>query len=112
MRTKRLAAGLITGLTAAVIFSADMASAQSKPTQPGTTGSEFLISCYRGPWKDTIAWDRPNAVFVDELMEIGYSSAQAISIGKRVCRDEYGIGNHEYMKATLARLISEEPPRR
>lgn len=112
MNTKRLVAGLIAGLTAGVIFSADMASAQDKPTRPGTTGGEFLISCYRGPWRDTIAWDRPNAVFLDELMEMGYSSAQAISIGKRVCRDEFGVGDHEYMKATLARLISEEPPRR
>ncbi|WP_425044613.1 hypothetical protein [Primorskyibacter sp. S87] len=112
MRTKIMAAGLITGLAAATLFAADMTSAQTKPTQPGTTGNEFVISCYRGPWRDTVALDRPNAVFLDELMEYGYTPTQAISIGKRVCRDEYGVRNPEHLKATLAKLIKEQPPRR
>jgi hypothetical protein len=110
MRPKIFAAGLVTGLAAATLFAADMTLAQSKPTQPGTSGSEFIISCYRGPWSDTIAWDKPNSVFIDELMELGYTTQQAFAIGNRVCRDEYGVGNPDYMKATLAKLIKERPP--
>ncbi len=110
MGTMTFAKGLVAGLAATIVFSADTVLAQTKPTRPGTSGQEFLISCFRGPWLETVAWDRPNAVFVDELMEYGYSPGQAIAIGKRVCRDEFGVGDHEYMKATLNKLITEHPP--
>lgn len=110
MKTSLLVAGLLSAVT---LFGASSVSAErkAKPTMPGTSGAEWIISCYRGPW-EAVAWDKPNAVFLDDLVEYGYSQTQAMAIGRRVCRDEYGIGNEEYLKATLLRIIAEQPPRR
>lgn len=110
MRTKLILAGLVSAATV-VLATTGVAERKAKPTQPGTSGPEWIISCYRGPFT-AVAWDRPNAVFVDDLIEYGYTPTQAIAIGKRVCRDEWGVHNEEYLKQTLLRIISEQPPKR
>lgn len=79
------------------------------PTRPNTDAPAITISCYRGPWNDVI-WDKPNAVFLDALTRIGYTHPEAYAIGRRVCRDEYGLRDHEYLKSTLRRLMAENPP--
>lgn len=78
------------------------------PTKPGTNPSAITISCYRGPTSGVV-WDRPNAVFVADLVRIGYTYPQAHAIGERVCRDEYGVGNHEYLRTTLLNLMATTP---
>ncbi|MCA0871829.1 hypothetical protein LCL97_13405 [Seohaeicola saemankumensis] len=79
------------------------------PTKPGTDGNAITISCFRGPWSQVI-WDRPNAIFVEDLVKIGYTYPQAHAIGERVCRDEYGQGEHEYMASTLRKIMATTPP--
>ncbi|PRY25421.1 hypothetical protein CLV78_102600 [Aliiruegeria haliotis] len=85
------------------------AFAQGKPSHPESSGKGTInISCYRGALK-TVAWDRPNAVFIEDLLSYGYTWKQAHTIGERVCRDEYGVGNGEHKIATLKRLMVEHP---
>lgn len=100
---------LIAGFAAAASFSATQSAAQDLPTRPNTDAPAITISCFRGPWREVI-WDKPNAVFLDGLTRIGYSPAQAYAIGRRVCRDEYGLKDPEYLKSTFRRLIAEKPP--
>jgi hypothetical protein len=69
----------------------------------GVGKQKIIVSCYRGPWKDVI-WDRPNAVFIDSLVKIGYDFPTAQAIGSRVCRDEALVGNPEALKATMLRI--------
>lgn len=108
MKSTILVAGMVTAATLMLVGSA-MAERKSQPTRPGTSGPEWIISCYRGPF-EAVAWDKPNAIFVDELVEYGYSPAQAMAIGRRICRDEYGVGDEDYLRSTLLRILSETPP--
>jgi len=98
---------------ASAVTALSVADAKAKrkpfPAQPGMTGVEFVISCYRGPFS-AVAWDRPNAIFLDELVEYGYNQEEVIMIVKRVCRDEYGVRNEDWMRDTLLRLLVEQPP--
>ena len=68
------------------------------------------ISCFRGPWEEVI-WDRPEPVFVDSLVGIGYTYPEAHAIGERVCRDSPGVGNPENIRSTMLNIIESEPPR-
>lgn len=45
-------------------------------------GQQVIVSCYRGPWNDVI-WDRPNAVFIDSLVAVGYQYERAYAIARR-----------------------------
>ena len=47
---------------------------------------------------------------VEDLVKIGYTYPQAHAIGERVCRDEYGQGEHEYMASTLRKIMATTPP--
>ncbi len=67
-------------------------------------GQKIIVSCYRGPWKEVI-WDRPNAVFLDSLVAIGYDYSAAQAIGERVCRDRALVGNPSALKATMLRIL-------
>jgi len=103
---------MIAGIFAATTFLGTTPAAAERvsiPTKPGTSGDEFIISCYRGPWK-VVYWDRPTAIFIDELVEYGYSPNQAIAIGERICRDEYGVDRPEWLEAQLRRIVTETPP--
>lgn len=70
----------------------------------------ITISCYRGPWKEVI-WDRPNPIFIDTLMENGYSIVTASSIAHRICRDPGLVGRlgDGSAVAVLKRILRETP---
>lgn len=108
MRTFLIAATLLTGVVAQA---PTVATAQNLelPSPSDNDPSRITISCYRGPTK-TVAWDRANAVFLDDLRQLGYTHSQATDIGERVCRDEYGVDNFSHMRQTLLRLMQETPP--
>ena len=69
----------------------------------GPTGNQIVVSCYRGPWNEVI-WDRPNAVFIDTLVSVGYDYSTAQAIGERVCRDQNLVGNPGALKATMEQI--------
>ena len=69
----------------------------------GPTGHQIVVSCYRGPWREVI-WDRPNAVFVDTLVSVGYDYSTASAIATRVCRDQSLVGNPGAMGATMRQI--------
>lgn len=81
------------------------------PTKPGSNPNTITISCYRGPTTDVI-WDRPNTVFVDDLVKVGYTYPQAYAIAETVCRDEYGVHQPEYQKTSLREIMAKTPPSR
>ena len=99
------------GAACAILFAASTSvSAQSMPTKPGTNPGVITISCFRGPSSNVI-WDRPNAVFIEDLVRQGYSYPQAHAIGERICRDEWGVNQPEYLKTSLLKIMAETPPR-
>ena len=69
----------------------------------GPTDNTIVVSCFRGPWNEVI-WDRPNAVFVDSLVAVGYESPTAHAIAERVCRDKALVGNPEGLKSTMRNI--------
>ena len=71
----------------------------------------IVVSCYRGPWTDVI-WDRPNAIFIDSLVNFGYDFPTAHAIAERVCRDKMLVGNGDALKAEMRRIMRESPARR
>lgn len=77
----------------------------------GETGNLIVVSCYRGPWKDVI-WDRPNAIFVDTLVSVGYDFPTAHAIGQRVCRDESLVGVPGALKAAMEQIWQNRPAHR
>ncbi|MEL6205652.1 MAG: hypothetical protein AAFR47_10145 [Pseudomonadota bacterium] len=102
------ATALAVGLVALTVTGA---AAQELPSPVDNDVNKITISCYRG-WIRTIAWDRPNAVFVNDLVQLGYTYERAHAIGMRVCRDEYGLGesNFGYQRDTLLSILRTSPP--
>ncbi len=86
------------------------AVAGTMPTKPGSNPGVITISCFRGP-TSAVIWDRPNAVFIEDLVRLGYSYQRAHAIGERVCRDEYGVSQPDYLKATLLEILAKSPPK-
>ncbi|HCE70953.1 hypothetical protein [Ruegeria pomeroyi] len=101
-----LRAGAVLALTAVVATSPE---AQQRPTKPGSDVHNITISCFRGPTSSVI-WDRPNAVFVEDLVRMGYTYPEAHAIGERICRDEWGVGQHDYMRSSLLQIVAKTPP--
>jgi len=97
-------------VAALIAMIAPSAHANGLPSPSDQDPGTITISCYRGPTK-TVAWDRANAVFLDDLRQLGYNQVQAASIGERVCRDEYGVDNPAHLRATLLRILRDTPPR-
>lgn len=95
----------------ALAASAAGAEVKVKPSPSDNDPGKITISCYRGPLKE-VAWDRPNAVFIDDLVQLGYSLTEASWLGERVCRDEYGVFDPEYLATRFKQLMAENPPRR
>ncbi|WP_323765592.1 hypothetical protein [Marinovum sp.] len=77
----------------------------------GPTGNRIVVSCFRGPWNEVI-WDRPNAVFVDSLVSVGYEYPTAHAIAERVCRDKALVGNPEGLKATMLSIYRDRASHR
>tara|TARA_R110002049_G_scaffold140930_5_gene302332 strand:- start:60145 stop:60489 length:345 start_codon:yes stop_codon:yes gene_type:complete len=69
----------------------------------GPTGNVIVVSCYRGPWNEVI-WDRPNPVFVDSLVAVGYDFSTASAIAERVCKDQALVGDEAGLKANMERI--------
>jgi len=107
MKLTSLAPALAAGLIAA---SATTASAQSMPSPHNDDPGLINISCYRG-WLETVAWDRPNSVFVEDLVQLGYTRDQAMVIGEQICRDEYGVRNPSHQISQLRQILRDDPPR-
>lgn len=66
-------------------------------------GGTITVSCFRGPWREVII-DRPNAVFVDSLVDVGYTYERAHAIATRICRDEELVGNPDAMREEMRRI--------
>ena len=73
----------------------------------GAGGGGIVVSCYRGPWKEVI-WDRPNAVFIDSLVNVGYDYSTAAAIGERICRDKNLVGNPGALGASMANIVRSQ----
>ncbi|MBB97314.1 MAG: hypothetical protein CML68_22270 [Rhodobacteraceae bacterium] len=101
-----LRAGLGLSMAALIPLSA---AALDYPSPLDSNANYITISCFRGPLP-VVVWDRPNAVFVDDLVQYGYAYPQAYSIAETVCRDEYAVGNKGYMTQRLYELMNETPP--
>ena len=104
MKTAAIAAICI-ALTATGVGAGTKVNPSKSDDDPG----QITISCFRGPWKDVI-WDRPNAVFIDDLVQIGYTLTEASWLAERVCRDEYGVYDEEYIVDRFKKLLAENPP--
>lgn len=106
----------IKGVVAALLAVAGLAAPAGAQ---GLTGSleaaagegVVVVSCYRGPWRRTI-WDRPEPVFVDSLVGVGYDYGSAEAIGERVCRDEALVGDAEALRAEVERIMAASPASR
>ena len=79
------------------------------PPSPEVIIVTVTVSCFRGPWDDVI-WDRPEPVFVDSLVNAGYTYPEAHSMAERVCRDSTGVGSPENLRATMLGIIANQPP--
>ena len=71
---------------------------------------EIRISCDRSLLKRKVVFDRAMGVFLDDLAALGYSNAEAVAIGERVCRDERLVGNPEAMAAQVRNILRTQPP--
>lgn len=67
------------------------------------------VSCFRGPFSEVI-WDRPNPVFIDSLVSIGYTFPEAHAIGERVCRDPSTVDRPDAAVAVMSRILTQNPP--
>jgi hypothetical protein len=79
-------------------------SASATEIQPGVV----TVSCWHGPWQAVI-WDRPNPVFVESLIAVGYDYPNAYAIAQRICRDPEGVGRPDYLKAEMEKVLGEAP---
>ncbi|TFL17316.1 hypothetical protein [Jannaschia formosa] len=74
------------------------------------TDTRITVSCARFALPGVI-WDKPQAVFIDDLVAAGYTQERAYAIGMRVCRDEALVGNTTAMGATMRNILRTTPPR-
>ncbi len=87
------------------------ATATTAGSRMSAGGVLITISCFRGPWTEVI-WDRPNPVFIDSLVALGYSFPEAHAIGERVCRDPATVDQPDAAIAVMQRIMMENPPGR
>lgn len=71
---------------------------------------QVTVSCFRGPWTEVI-WDRPNPVFIDSLVNVGYTFPEAHAIGERVCRDASTVDRPDRAVQVMHQIIAQNPPR-
>lgn len=69
----------------------------------------ITVSCYRGPWRDTI-WDHPQAVFIESLVAYGYSYPEAQALSMRICRDVTLVDDTEGLIAATYAAMAAQPP--
>lgn len=85
-----------------------MAELQAHPGNHWNQGGIVYVSCFRGPWREVI-WDRPEGIFVDSLVAVGYDFTNAMAIATRVCRDITLVDNNEALRLEMVRIIGEAP---
>lgn len=83
------------------------ATTNTPPTAINTI--QVTISCFRGPWQEVI-WDRPNPVFIDSLVNVGYSFFEAQAIGERLCRDPSTVDQPERAVQVMNQILAQNPP--
>jgi hypothetical protein len=85
-----------------------MADLERHPGNHWNQGGTVYVSCYRGPWQDVI-WDRPEGIFIESLVNVGYDYTNALAIATRICRDITLVGDDAGLKAEMERIIAEAP---
>lgn len=100
---------LVVVIATALCATSLAAERRAKPSPSDDNPGQIRISCYRGPLREVI-WDRPNAVFIDDLVQIGYSLSEASWLAERVCRDEYGVYDEAYIVDRFRILMKQNPP--
>lgn len=80
-------------------------------TATTASGKQITVSCFRGPWNEVII-DRPNAIFIDSLVDVGYEYSTAHAIAYRICRDQALVGNESAMRSEMQRILRTQPARR
>ncbi|WP_102107509.1 hypothetical protein [Oceaniglobus roseus] len=78
----------------------------SPDTPPGRL--VVTVSCFRGPWKEII-WDHANPVFIDSLVNVGYSYESASAIANRICRDKSLVNDNEALRLETVRVLNGSP---
>lgn len=96
-------------LAAAMMLDVSAASAQRMPSPHDADPAKITISCYRGISRN-VAWDRPNSVFIEDLVQLGYSRVEALAIGEQICRDEYGVRDPQHQLDQLRQILTQDPP--
>jgi hypothetical protein len=109
MKTIAMAAALTLAASGAAV--ADHKSKTYGQYAHKQTGGVIYVACFRGPWNEVI-WDRPQARFVDSLVNVGYDYPTAHAIAERVCRDGDLVGNPEGLRATMLQIAREYPRNR
>lgn len=71
--------------------------------------NKLRVSCYRGALR-TVAWDRPNAVFIMDLLQLGYDNDEAAMLAELVCRNIRGVRNPEYQTQRMRLILQKHPP--
>lgn len=74
-----------------------------------TIKQQVRIVCFRGPTSETI-WDKPRAVFIDDLVTLGYDFSEASAIANLICTDATAVGQPELLKERLLAAIAQNPP--
>ena len=54
-------------------------------------------------------WDRPEPVFTESLVAVGYDYANAYAIANRICRDPALVDNNAALKAAMEDIIAKAP---
>jgi hypothetical protein len=85
-----------------------LAELEAHPGNHWNQGGTVYVSCFRGPW-ELVYWDRPEGVFVESLVEVGYDYTNALAIATRVCRDQTFVGHPELLRAEMERIIADAP---
>lgn len=73
---------------------------------------QIRVGCDRSVIPDKVIFDRPLGTFVEDLVAIGYTNAEAVGIATRVCRDERFTGNVEALGRYVSQVIAQSPPKR
>jgi hypothetical protein len=56
-----------------------------------------------------VIWDRPDAIFTESLVAVGYDYTNAFAIANRICRDPALVGNQAALKAAMEAIIAAAP---
>ncbi len=105
---KTLASAVVGG--ALLLGGTQSASATTYEYRMVVNTVQVTVSCFRGPFSEVI-WDRPNPVFIDSLVNAGYTFPEAHAIGERVCRDPSTVDRPDAAVQVMYRIFAENPPR-